>query len=349
MANKTLSSLYKGEYSNSNAYTVGDIVTYLGSSYVCILNTSGNLPTNTNYWGKLAEKGSIGPAGPQGPAGEQGDKGGLRYNFSTDTNDSDPGNGVFKYNSATISNVTQVFIDVLDQAGTDQTTYIDSWDDSTSTIKGYLIIKSNSNSGTTVNVFSILSVTTATGYRKIDVSYVSGSLPSNSEACVIEFIRTGDAGAGNVSGPGSSTNNNIVLFDGTTGKVIKDGGKGIPAGNIVGTTDTQTLTNKRIQKRTSSNTTLTTLTPDISAYDLYQLTAQASALTINNPIGTPVLGETLVILVKASGSDQTITYGTEYKAIGQALITTATNGKWLEIIAEYTESGVWLTSTTIQQ
>ena len=39
-------------------------------------------------------------------------------------------------------------------------------------------------------------------------------------------------GAGDVDGPGSSTNNHVAVFDGTTGKLLKDGGA--PAGDVVG-------------------------------------------------------------------------------------------------------------------
>lgn len=37
-------------YSGSTAYTAGQLVSYSGSNYVCILATTGNLPTNTTYW-----------------------------------------------------------------------------------------------------------------------------------------------------------------------------------------------------------------------------------------------------------------------------------------------------------
>lgn len=54
------------------------------------------------------------------------------------------------------------------------------------------------------------------------------------------------SGSGDVVGPASAVNNNVVLFDTTTGKLIKDGGKGIPTGAIVGTTDSQTLSGKTL-------------------------------------------------------------------------------------------------------
>lgn len=41
------------------AYVVGNKVNYNGSSYRCILNSTGNLPTNTTYWMVIAQAGEV--------------------------------------------------------------------------------------------------------------------------------------------------------------------------------------------------------------------------------------------------------------------------------------------------
>ena len=52
-------------------------------------------------------------------------------------------------------------------------------------------------------------------------------------------------GKGDVFGPAGAVAGNIPQFDGATGKIIKDG-KVAPAGAVVGTTDTQDLSNKTL-------------------------------------------------------------------------------------------------------
>ena len=47
--------VWKGTYSGATAYEIDDVVSYNGSSYICILASTGNLPTNTTYWNVLAQ------------------------------------------------------------------------------------------------------------------------------------------------------------------------------------------------------------------------------------------------------------------------------------------------------
>jgi hypothetical protein len=159
----------------------------------------------TGATGPKGDTGDTGPAGADGAPGAQGDKGGLRFNFSTTVTDADPGTGNFRYNNATIASVTSLFFDNLEANGTDVSAYLDTWDDSTSTIKGIVVVKSNSNSDATVNVFRVTgAIVNGTGYRKVPVVHIAGALPANAEACVVEFYRTGDLGATGAAGSDGS-------------------------------------------------------------------------------------------------------------------------------------------------
>jgi hypothetical protein len=125
--------------------------------------------------------------------GTPGDKGGILYKFSTTTTDADPGAGYLRVNNATIASVTQLYIDNTDRHGNTVTGWLDSFDDSTNTVKG--TIRMLSNSGTAIAIFNMTgSVVDGTGYRKITVVYIAGSLPANNEEIVLDFSRSGDSG-----------------------------------------------------------------------------------------------------------------------------------------------------------
>lgn len=51
-----LSVNWQGTYSGATAYVINDAVAYNWSSYLCILGTTWNLPTNATYWAVLAQK-----------------------------------------------------------------------------------------------------------------------------------------------------------------------------------------------------------------------------------------------------------------------------------------------------
>lgn len=63
MATVNLGSIkfkWKGAYAGGTAYTVDDVVSYNGSSYICILASTGNLPTNTTYFEQMSSAGTDG-------------------------------------------------------------------------------------------------------------------------------------------------------------------------------------------------------------------------------------------------------------------------------------------------
>jgi hypothetical protein len=53
-------------YDNSKAYEIENKVSYLGSSYLCVADSTGNLPTNTSFWMLIASKGDKGDTGANG-------------------------------------------------------------------------------------------------------------------------------------------------------------------------------------------------------------------------------------------------------------------------------------------
>jgi hypothetical protein len=46
---------FEGVYASGTAYQPGDVVSYGGLAYICILTSTGNAPTNVTYWSKIAD------------------------------------------------------------------------------------------------------------------------------------------------------------------------------------------------------------------------------------------------------------------------------------------------------
>jgi hypothetical protein len=93
------------------------------------------------------------------------------------------------------------------------------------------------------------------------------------------------------------------------------------------TNGTATFTNKRIDPRVTSAASASSLTPDVSAADIYAYTALAANLTINAPIGTPVDGDKLVFRILDNGTSRTLTWNATYTVIGATLPASTTVNK----------------------
>lgn len=85
-----------------------------------------------------------------------------------------------------------------------------------------------------------------------------------------------------------------------------------------------------IQAVTSS----ATVTPTFDD-DMVKITAQAAGLTLANPTGTPIAGLGMVIRIKDNGTARSITFGSQYRAIGLSLPTTTVISKTLYIAMIY--------------
>jgi hypothetical protein len=112
-----------------------------------------------------------------------------------------------------------------------------------------------------------------------------------------------------------------------TGVVTALGNNANSTGGFTTINGTATLTNKRIDPRVSSTASTATITPDISSFDQYAVTAQAAGLAINAPTGTPVDGNKLVFRLLDNGTPRALTWDGTYTVIGVTLPTTTTANK----------------------
>lgn len=165
---------------------------------------------------------------------------GITWTFSTTTTMADPGSGIIRLNNAALASVTAAAVDDLDAAGTDVSARVLTWDDSTNpTNKGELTLRV----GTTWATYTVTGVTDNAGWNQLALTYV-GSSGTIADAASVStaFVRSGDkgadgAGSGDVVGPGAATDNAVVRFDTTTGKLIQNSTVTIAdTGAIAGTT-----------------------------------------------------------------------------------------------------------------
>ena len=148
------------------------------------------------------------------------------------------------------------------------------------------------------------------------ITEIAAALKSGSDAKLI----TGTAG----------TASDLAIWNGD-GDLVD--GPTPPSGTILGTTDTQTQTNKRITKRVTTITSNATPTVNTDNCDVVTITALALAITsaTSGLTGTPTNFQTLIYRILDDGTGRAITWGAKFEDRGVALPTTTTSSKLLTV------------------
>lgn len=113
---------------------------------------------------------------------------------------------------------------------------------------------------------------------------------------------------------------------------------------VAGVSATQTLTSKRITKRTDTVASSATPTINTDTTDIFTITALATAITsmTSSLSGTPTLGQTLIIRILDNGTARAITWGASFVSRGATLPTTTILGKYTYVGLIYnTTTSTW--------
>ena len=311
LSRKTLLPLVAGVVIGATVGGIGMVVATPNTITACADKRTGTMryvangKCNTRTENKV-EWNQTGPAGATGATGT-GIDGGLRFTFSTTVTDADPGTGVIRYNSATVTAVTNLFVDLTDVNGTSVMAILDSF----STANGGGTIWLTGKSSNQVNAFTVNGVLTdGSGYRKIPVVHVSGSLPTNGEQLVMTFGRRGaqgPQGERGAQGPEGEEGER-----GATGATFADA---TAVSVVAGDTMTAAqMVSSRIFHFTGGAGTLTTAT---AAAILSELSGEAVADTFE------------IVVVNTGSGAATFTAGSGATITGSATVTNGTSATFI--------------------
>lgn len=144
---------------------------------VSYVSTGGTISNGNSVAVNVVEKGDKGDTGAAGATGTTGATGSTSFNFSTTTEDADPGSGIFRLNNATASSATAIYVDNNNSGGSDVSGWLDTIDDGgNSSFRGQLFIFDALSPKTVYRIYNVTgSVVNGTGYRKLTVAHVNGA------------------------------------------------------------------------------------------------------------------------------------------------------------------------------
>ena len=136
-------------------------------------------------------------------------------------------------------------------------------------------------------------------------------------------------------GTGATTfSSGNVLTGAGTGAVTAT--KAAPSGAFVGTTDSQTLTNKWLQPRIVTPSVSSTYTIDVTVTDQYNIINQNSNISSITTTGSPVDGQKIMVRIKSDGTARTVAWGSIFISSGvSALLNTTVASKTHHIAFVY--------------
>jgi len=157
-------------------------------------------------------------------SGEDGAIPGYFYKFDTGTSDANPGSGEIAFSNGTYASATKIYINDADANGVTVVTDILTWDDSTSTIRGYLMIY-DINDRSTYARFKITGASVdASGYVKLAVAHLaSNNTFSAADELSVTFVRNGDGGDAATIQVGTVTGNTVSAGGSATAAVANAG------------------------------------------------------------------------------------------------------------------------------
>lgn len=125
-------------------------------------------------------------------AGNRGYSGWPYLYDDSSTVNSDPGLGALRLNTSAPSTASRIYVDNQDGSARNLSPVFDTWDDSTNTHKGTIVIKGLESAE--FAVFSLTAVASQSGYKELTVAHVASSVTFTNGLFEVLFFRTGDEG-----------------------------------------------------------------------------------------------------------------------------------------------------------